>query len=112
MARALAAVEHGGTALVMLTRLQEGLTQGPRRPLPGRALSLEYHDVDRSLPQSRGINSNRSSIDVLAPAGRVVLLLVEADDGAGQLQAVGGREVRGDITPARTLGDPYVRRVL
>jgi hypothetical protein len=38
--------------------------------------------------------------------------LAEADDGAGQLPAVGAREVRGDITPARTLGDPYVRKAL
>jgi hypothetical protein len=44
----------------------------------------------------------------LAPMSR----LAEADDGAGQLPAVGAREVRGDITPARTLGDPYVRKAL
>jgi hypothetical protein len=35
MAEILAAVEHGGTALLMLSRLQEGLVNGPRRPLPG-----------------------------------------------------------------------------
>src|SRR5262249_8707775 len=34
MADALAAVEHGGAALVLLQRLQSGLTDGPRRPLP------------------------------------------------------------------------------
>ncbi len=38
MADALAAVEHGGAALLMLSRLQEGLTEGKRRPLPGRVL--------------------------------------------------------------------------
>lgn len=40
MAEALAAVEHGGTALVMLARLQESLTDGRRRPLPGRVHAL------------------------------------------------------------------------
>jgi len=40
MAETLAAVEHGGAALLMLSRLQEGLTQGQRRPLPGRVLTL------------------------------------------------------------------------
>jgi hypothetical protein len=40
MAEVLAAVEHGGAALLMLSRLQEGLTEGNRRPLPGRVLSL------------------------------------------------------------------------
>jgi hypothetical protein len=34
MAHALAAVEHGGTAVLMLARLQEGLSEGRRRPLP------------------------------------------------------------------------------
>jgi hypothetical protein len=38
MAELLAAVEHGGTALLMLSRLQEGLVNGPRRPLPGLSL--------------------------------------------------------------------------
>jgi hypothetical protein len=42
MAAALAAVEHGGAALVLLQRLQNGLTDGPRRPLPaaGRVLPM------------------------------------------------------------------------
>jgi hypothetical protein len=40
MAEALAAVEHGGTALLMLARLQESLGDGRRRPLPGRAQAL------------------------------------------------------------------------
>jgi len=40
MAETLAAVEHGGAALLMLSRLQEGLTEGKRRPLPGRVLTL------------------------------------------------------------------------
>src|SRR5262245_2415542 len=34
MAAVLAAVEHGGIALLLLQRLQSGLTEGPRRPLP------------------------------------------------------------------------------
>jgi hypothetical protein len=40
MADALATIEHGGTALVMLARLQESLTEGRRRPLPGRVHAL------------------------------------------------------------------------
>ena len=40
MADALAAVEHGGTAVLLLSRLQESLTDGRRRPLPGRVPSL------------------------------------------------------------------------
>jgi hypothetical protein len=35
----LAALEHGGAALAMLVKLQDGLTDGRRRPLPGRVLS-------------------------------------------------------------------------
>lgn len=35
----LAALEHGGTALAMLVKLQDGLTDGRRRPLPGRVLN-------------------------------------------------------------------------
>jgi hypothetical protein len=35
----LAALEHGGAALAMLVKLQDGLTDGRRRPLPGRALT-------------------------------------------------------------------------
>jgi hypothetical protein len=37
MAEVLAAVEHGGTALLMLARLQDSLADGRRRPLPGAA---------------------------------------------------------------------------
>jgi hypothetical protein len=37
MAEVLAAVEHGGMALLMLARLQDSLTDGRRRPLPGMA---------------------------------------------------------------------------
>jgi hypothetical protein len=37
MAEVLAAVEHGGTALLMLARLQESLADGRRRPIPGTA---------------------------------------------------------------------------
>lgn len=35
----LAALEHGGAALAMLVKLQDGLTDGRRRPLPGRVLN-------------------------------------------------------------------------
>jgi hypothetical protein len=35
MASALAAVEHGGPAFLLLIRLQEALSEGRRRPLPG-----------------------------------------------------------------------------
>jgi hypothetical protein len=35
----LAALEHGGAALAMLVKLQDGLTDGRRRPLPGRVLA-------------------------------------------------------------------------
>jgi len=38
MAEVLASVEHGGAALLMLSRLQEGLN-GQRRPLPPRVLT-------------------------------------------------------------------------
>jgi hypothetical protein len=40
MAEVLAAVEHGGAALLMLSRLQDGLTEGRSRPLPGRVLTM------------------------------------------------------------------------
>jgi hypothetical protein len=40
MADVLAQVEHGGAAVVLLERLRNGLTDGPRRPLPGRSRSL------------------------------------------------------------------------
>ena len=41
MAAALAAVQFGGAALVMLNRLREGLAdEGKRRPLPGRVRVL------------------------------------------------------------------------
>jgi hypothetical protein len=43
MAATLAQVEHGGAALLMLSRLQEGLTEGNRRPLPARVLTLPTH---------------------------------------------------------------------
>src|SRR5438132_1390319 len=33
---ALLKIEHGGAAMLLLTRLQDGLTEGRRRPLPGR----------------------------------------------------------------------------
>ncbi len=40
MAEALAAVEHGGAAVMLLARLQESLTEGKRRPLPGVVRAL------------------------------------------------------------------------
>jgi hypothetical protein len=39
LVEALLKVEHGGAALLMLERLKGGLTDGPRRPLPGLALA-------------------------------------------------------------------------
>jgi hypothetical protein len=39
LVEALLRVEHGGAALLMLSRLQEGLADGRRRPLPGRAIA-------------------------------------------------------------------------
>jgi hypothetical protein len=41
MADVLAQVEHGGAAMLLLTRLQNGLNDVRRRPLPGRSLSLK-----------------------------------------------------------------------
>jgi hypothetical protein len=35
MATTLATVEHGATAMLLLSRLQDSLRGGPRRPLPG-----------------------------------------------------------------------------
>ncbi len=35
LVEALLTVEHGGSALLLLTRLQDGLADGRRRPLPG-----------------------------------------------------------------------------
>ncbi len=42
LVEALLTVEHGGSAMLLLTRLQDGLADGRRRPLPGaiRALPL------------------------------------------------------------------------
>ena len=40
LVEALLRVEHGGAALLLLSRLQDGLIDGKRRPLPGRSLSL------------------------------------------------------------------------
>jgi hypothetical protein len=39
MTATLASVEHGGAALLMLSRLQDGLAEGKRRPLPARVLT-------------------------------------------------------------------------
>ena len=36
---ALLALEHGGAAVLMLNRLQQGLADGKRRPIPGRTLA-------------------------------------------------------------------------
>lgn len=40
MAEVLSSVEHGGHAVMLLARLQESLTDGRRRPLPGRVHQL------------------------------------------------------------------------
>jgi hypothetical protein len=40
MAQALASLEYGGPAVMLLARLQESLTEGKRRPLPGRVHAL------------------------------------------------------------------------
>ncbi|MDA2910419.1 hypothetical protein MYX04_05765 [Nitrospiraceae bacterium AH_259_D15_M11_P09] len=37
---ALLCIEHGGAAVLLLTRLQDGLKQGTRRPLPGRVVTI------------------------------------------------------------------------
>ena len=37
---ALLRIEYGEAAVLLLTRLQEGLKQGPRRPLPGRVVTI------------------------------------------------------------------------
>ena len=40
LVEALLTVEHGGSALLLLTRLQDGLADGRRRPLPGATRAL------------------------------------------------------------------------
>jgi hypothetical protein len=40
MADVLASVEHGGAAVLMLRQMQEGLLDGKRKPLPGRAVAM------------------------------------------------------------------------
>jgi len=40
MAEVLASVEHGGAALMLLSRLQDGIGNGQRRPLPGVRTAL------------------------------------------------------------------------
>lgn len=40
LVEALLKIEHGGAALLMLARLQEGMREGKRRPLPGVNLNL------------------------------------------------------------------------
>lgn len=40
MVDALLRLEHGGTAIVLLERMQSSLATGSRRPLPGRVLTL------------------------------------------------------------------------
>jgi hypothetical protein len=40
MVEALLRLEHGGTAIVLLERMQASLSSGIRRPLPGRVMSL------------------------------------------------------------------------
>ena len=43
LVEALLAVEHGGAAMLLLTRLQDGLSEARRRPLPG-ARVLPVHE--------------------------------------------------------------------
>lgn len=40
LVEAMLRVEHGGTAMLLLARLTDGLAEGRRRPLPGRALAI------------------------------------------------------------------------
>jgi hypothetical protein len=40
MVEALLRLEHGGTAVVLLERMQASLTSGQRRPLPGRMVTV------------------------------------------------------------------------
>lgn len=44
----LASLEHGGAAVAFLARLQSGLAEGKRRPLPGRVLQMTPPDGDAS----------------------------------------------------------------
>jgi hypothetical protein len=37
---ALLTIEHGGAAFALLARLQDGLSDGRRRPLPGRVVAM------------------------------------------------------------------------
>lgn len=46
LVEALIRLEGGGAALVLLQRLQNGLADGPRRPLPGRGLATEPRRED------------------------------------------------------------------
>lgn len=48
LVEALLRVEHGGAAMLLLTRLQDGLSDGRRRPLPGRPLPLVSPGSDAS----------------------------------------------------------------
>jgi hypothetical protein len=48
LVEALLRVEHGGAAMLLLARLQDGLADGRRRPLPGRPLSLVAPGSDGS----------------------------------------------------------------
>ena len=45
---ALLKIEHGETAFALLTRLQDGMSDGRRRPLPGRMAALPASDGDAS----------------------------------------------------------------
>jgi hypothetical protein len=40
MVEALLRLEHGGTAIVLLERMQASLSTGARRPLPGRVMRI------------------------------------------------------------------------
>lgn len=45
LVEAMLRVEHGGTAMLLLARLTDGLTEGRRRPLPGRPLAIVEGDA-------------------------------------------------------------------
>ena len=45
LVEALLRVEHGGAAMMLLTRLQDGLSDGRRRPLTGRPLTASVAEA-------------------------------------------------------------------
>lgn len=51
---ALLRLEHGGAAFALLARLQDGLNEGRRRPLPGRALTISQPEPE---PEPEAVGS-------------------------------------------------------